>query len=147
MDNVFTDAEFMTAKEKAAVLKDWERLLKAMATGDFGSTEETECGRKSSKFTKRLYNHLHLHCGHIAHYNQSGFFYAQFGDSEKIINFVETFHSHTTFCASDYRDITRAMGQMLVDYGPKIVARCIVAEREQDITVGKALLAKHGITV
>ncbi|MCX5653763.1 MAG: hypothetical protein NTY65_03820, partial [Planctomycetota bacterium] len=57
---MFTDAEFMTAGQKGLVLKDWERFLRH--------------GLRQSHFTRRLYQHLHLHCGFIAHYNIHGFY-------------------------------------------------------------------------
>jgi hypothetical protein len=48
----FQDAEFMTAQEKHALLKQWEVFLKN--------------GLKKAHFSKRIYDHLHLHCGFIA---------------------------------------------------------------------------------
>ena len=57
---MFTDVQFMTAKEKGMVLKNWETFLKH--------------GLKKQHFTKRLYEHLHLHCGFIAHYSRDGFY-------------------------------------------------------------------------
>lgn len=45
---MFTDVEFMTAREKELVLKSWRAFLKQ--------------GLQKQHFTKRLYEHLHLHC-------------------------------------------------------------------------------------
>lgn len=56
---MFTDVEFMAAKEKELVLKKWITFLKH--------------GLKSQHFTKRLYEHLHLHRGYIAHYSRGNF--------------------------------------------------------------------------
>ena len=49
---MFTDARFMTARQKDLVLKDWQRFLRR--------------GLRREDFSKRLYEHLHLHCGFIA---------------------------------------------------------------------------------
>ena len=59
-DTVFTDVEFMTAKEKELVLKQWCTFL--------------QYGCKWEHFTQRLYEHLTLHCSFIAHFNRSGFY-------------------------------------------------------------------------
>ena len=58
MDYKFKDTKFMSAEEKEKVLKNWERFIARF---------QGKC------FTKRLYDHLHLHCSFIAHYNRLGF--------------------------------------------------------------------------
>lgn len=45
-------------------------------------------GFPKAKFTRALYNGLHLHFEHIAHYNLDGFYYAQFSDSAKQAAFL-----------------------------------------------------------
>lgn len=59
-DVELSDTKFMSAKEKQDVLKKWVAFL----SNHF----------KPTLFNKALYNHLHLHCGYIAYYNQHGFF-------------------------------------------------------------------------
>ncbi len=54
------DTEFMTAKDKALVLKQWERFLKN--------------GLRQQDFSDRLYKHLSLHCMFIAHFDRYGFY-------------------------------------------------------------------------
>src|SRR5207245_10219143 len=49
----FRDAEFMSAREKALVLKAWVRFLKN--------------GLREEDFSDRLYTHLINHCSFIAH--------------------------------------------------------------------------------
>jgi hypothetical protein len=50
----FTDAQYMTAQQKRRVLGDWVRFFAG--------------GMKYERFTKRLYEHLTLHCSFIAHF-------------------------------------------------------------------------------
>jgi hypothetical protein len=90
---MFTDAEFMTAGQKGLVLKDWERFLRH--------------GLRQSHFTRRLYQHLHLHCGFIAHYNIHGFYAEYFEAGQDIERFFEYFCSYSG--CPEYADLHRAM--------------------------------------
>ena len=95
---MFADAEFMTAREKELALGNWERFL--------GN------GLKKDHFTKRLYQHLHLRCGFIAHYNIHGFYSEYFEAGQDIERFFEHFCSYTAqhFGAyAEYDDLNRAM--------------------------------------
>jgi hypothetical protein len=95
---MFTDAEFMTAHDKAIVLKDWERFL-------------THSLQKV-RFTKRLYDHLHLHCGFIAHYNIHGFYSTYFETGQDTERFFEEFCSYTAQnlgAYAQYDDLNTAM--------------------------------------
>ncbi len=102
---MFTDVEFMTAKEKELVLKNWETFLKQ--------------GLKKEHFTKRLYEYLHLHCGYIACYNQSGFYSAYFKAGQDIERFFEHFCTYITgnYGANvGYDDLNAAMRQVYEKY-------------------------------
>ena len=102
---MFTDVQFMTAKEKELVLKKWKSFLKH--------------GLKKQHFTKRLYEHLHLHCGYIACYNQSGFYSAYFKAGQDIERFFEHFCTYTAgnYGANvDYDDLNAAMRQVYEKY-------------------------------
>lgn len=90
---MFADVEFMTAKEKELVLKKWETFLKYSL--------------QKKHFTKRLYDHLHLHCGFIAHYSRDGFYSTYFEAGEDTQRFFEHFCNHTT--TMDYDDLNTAM--------------------------------------
>jgi len=101
----FTDVQFMTAKEKMLVLKSWETFLKH--------------GLKKQHFTKRLYEHLHLHSGFIAHYNIWGFYSTYFEAGEDTQRFFEHFCSYTTqnYGANiDYDDLNTAMREVYDKY-------------------------------
>ena len=106
----FTDVEFLTAKEKKSILKNWIDFLKFCASGNWQKfntdNSGSDYGLKAPKqFTKRLYEHLHLHCGYIAHYNLHGFYSEYFnGDEVDLKRFFDHFESW-----GDYADIGQAM--------------------------------------
>ncbi len=56
----FTSSKNMTESEKTKIYKDFVKFL----NNHF----------KRTLFSKRLYDHFHLHCGFIAHYNINGFY-------------------------------------------------------------------------
>lgn len=66
----FEDVEFMSARDKQLVYKKWVSFV----SGHF----------KYSSFSKRLYEHLHLHCGYIAHYNINGFYGTYFYEASAL---------------------------------------------------------------
>ena len=95
---MFIDSHFMTARQKDLVLKDWRRFLRH--------------GLRRADFSKRLYEHLHLHCGFIAHYNIHGFYSEYFEAGQDIERFFENFCSYTAqnFGAyAEYDDLHIAM--------------------------------------
>jgi len=94
----FSDAEFLTAKEKELILSAWILFLKS--------------GLKQEKFSKRLYEHLHLHCGFIAHYDINGFYSTYFnGDYADLERFFSHFEGSGYKCTDDYDDINLAMAK------------------------------------
>jgi len=116
---MFTDAQFMTAREKELVLKNWETFLKH--------------GLQRKHFTKRLYNHLHLHCGFIAHYSRDGFYSTYFEAGEDTQCFFEHFCNHTT--TMDYDDLNTAMQEVYSKY-----RSIILKQTEDDVTERLKLL-------
>ena len=109
---MFTDVQFMTAKEKGLVLKNWKTFL--------------QHGLKKEHFTKRLYNHLHLHCGFIAHYNIHGFYSTYFEAGQDTERFFQHFCSYSAqnYGANiDYDDLNIAMRQVFSQYKGAIVAQ------------------------
>jgi len=116
---MFTDVQFMTAKEKELVLKNWETFLKY--------------GLKKGHFTKRLYEHLHLHCGFIAHYNLGGFYSTYFEAGQDTQRFFEHFCNHTT--TVDYDDLHTTMREVYNKYRDTIRK-----QTEDDVTERLKLL-------
>lgn len=99
----FTDAKFMSAKDKEIVLKQWRRFLRTSF--------------KREAFTDRLYKHLTLHCSFIAHFDRAGFYSVYFDDMKSMTRrFIRQFQSGvsaeygmTYWLDGDMSDINRAM--------------------------------------
>ena len=116
----FRDAEFMTAQEKHALLKQWVVFLKN--------------GLKKAHFSKRIYDHLHLHCGFIAHYNIHGFYSTYFesrADTQKFFDFLFNY----PYTPHEYEDINHAMRLEYEKYESQIRA-----ENNKDVLSKIALL-------
>ena len=110
MDIGFNDVEFMTANEKQLIVKNWKTFLKH--------------GLKQEHFTRRLYQHLHLHCGFIAHYNIKGFNSTYFEAGADTERFFEQFCDNVTkWGAGDYHDLNTAMMQAYREYEAGITAK------------------------
>ena len=109
---MFKDAEFMTAKEKELVLKNWKTFLRH--------------GLKRQHFTKRLYEHLHLHSGFIAHYSKDGFYSTYFEAGQDTERFFEHFCTYTAAnygANGDYDDLNTEMRQVYEEFKAKILTR------------------------
>jgi len=124
---MFTDVEFMTAKEKELVLKHWKTFLKY--------------GLKKQHFTKRLYEHLHLRCGFVANFSIYGFYSAYFEAGQDIERFFERFYSHLARSHGvnhDYDDINGAMHDVYTQYEDAIrkQAQDDIAERLNVLEAG-----------
>jgi len=110
--DMLTDVQFMTAKEKELVLKNWKTFLKH--------------GLKKQHFTKRLYEHLHLHVGFIAHYNLETFYSTYFEAGQNTERFFEHFCNYTAAnygANSDYDDLNTAMRQVYEEFKTKILTK------------------------
>ena len=140
MEN-FTSVEFMTAEDKNKTFKDWQRFLKFLASGEYLKWNEEQNGsdygmEAPKQLTKRLYNHLSLHCGFIAHYNIHGFYSEYFGGE---ISDLKRFFSHfektewggynSQSCWGNFEDIGKAMADEFEAVKGKIL---IEAVKEMD---------------
>lgn len=108
---MFTDVQFMTAKEKELVLKNWKTFLKHSL--------------KKEHFTKRLYEHLHLHAGFIAHYNLVTFYSTYFEagqDTERFFDHFCTYMKANYGANSDYDDLNTAMRDIYQEYKTRILS-------------------------
>lgn len=138
------DTEFMSAREKERVLRQWETFLKS------GCTRE--------KFTKPLYHHLTQHCSFIAHYNLGGFFGTYFEEGDSTVRFLSQFDDSDGtprsieygggrwYTQHEYNDINAAMCQVAGKYIPVLVATARKKQRDKDVSRADALLAKHGLS-
>jgi hypothetical protein len=94
----FKDADFLTADEKYKISKHFARFVKN--------------GFQRKDFVKRTYEHLHLHCGFIAHYNIDGFYQEYFnGNDADLQLFKSTLESNTDY--EPYADINKVMVEIL----------------------------------
>ena len=143
MDYAFRDARFLSAREKELVLKAWVRFLKR--------------GLRLEDFTKRLYEHLHLHCSFIAHYNRAGFYAEYFENGEDTVRFLSQFdnrgdcqsveYGHTVWLQGDYADLNRAMVEAASKYLPVLLEDAHTAQRQADLAEARRLAAMHGLAL
>ncbi len=141
MDYTFRKVEFMSVRDKQLVLKAWVRFLKN--------------GLRFADFTKRLYEHLHLHCSFIAHYNQAGFYSTYFENGEDTVKFLSQFDKRgecrsvelggSWWLGGDYDDLNRAMIEEAAKFIPALVEKAQTEQQDADVAHARALLAKHGL--
>ena len=120
-----TDTEFMKADEKELVLKQWRTFLRKLLEADLEQQTGADYGYFPSSldkpFTDRLYKHLSLHCGFIAHYNRRGFLSARFGSAEAI---RETLHQlDASWPYPGFRDLNEAMKAELKGITNQLLAK------------------------
>ncbi len=72
-------------------------------------------GFPETKFTKKFYNQLNGCFGHIAHYNQHGFYGTWFSDTQQQIDFLRNILRHQCYGdpAYTYSDVERAVKSWL----------------------------------
>ncbi len=107
-ENGFTDTFCMTAKEKEQVAGAFENFLK----NNF----------KTEYFTKALYEHLHQHCGFIAHYDIHGFYATYFEDPEDTTGFLGSLFNDYSLFQSGYEDLGKAFVNSFKKYREGITA-------------------------
>ena len=138
------DTKFMTARDKELTLKQWRTFIRE--------------GMQAKHFTKRIYDHLNLHCSFIAHYNRQGFYSTYFEQPEDTIKFLGQFdpngeHISIEICGAywftdqDYHDLNDAMCQVVGEYIKQYTSQKLKEAKTRDILLAKSLLAKHGISM
>ncbi len=137
----FRDAEFMSGHEKELVLKAWVRFPKG--------------GLRFGDFSRRLYEHLHLHCQFIAHYDRAGFYRTYFDRGEDTVRLLSQFDGRgecrsvedgmISWQEGDYGDLARAMAEEAAPYLPKLIEEAHASQREADLAQARQLHAKHGL--
>jgi len=85
----FKDVQFLSAKEKEKVLRQWIRFLDS----DFDE----------QAFGEALYSHLIQHCSFIAHYDRQGFWNTYFADEADTPNFLQQFDKDSEYISFEYR--------------------------------------------
>ena len=138
---VFSDVEFMTAAEKGKVARQWGRFLQHLAVQGYST------GDGFNLFPNALYEHLHQHCGYIAHYDRHGFFVTYFTNPAACFQFIAPWVDGQKLhdMLGDYRDIGEHMIFVAKKYGPDILTNTGVAVREHDLALARQLFMKHGV--
>ena len=146
MDYKFKTTEFMTENEKKQVLRDWKKFLNALIE-DYSKLNLD--WNAYNTFTDRLYNHLHLHCGYIAHFSRDGFFSRYFTGPTSLKEFFEHWDRTDVLSpihpAEEYEDINTAMHTEYLKIKDKLFKIIENVERKQDIEQAKILLKKWDI--
>lgn len=131
----YSDSEFMTSKEKEKAFRCFARILKE---------------RDINMMDHNLYEHLHLHCGFIAHYNISGFKGVYSGQGFRAI--VAHFdRNHKDYCwlivRGEYADVNRDMVELATVMAPQIYAELDAQKKATEIYLCKVLAGAHGLRV
>jgi hypothetical protein len=103
----FTDAQFMSADDKRKLLKAWTTFVSH--------------GFQRRHFTNRIYKHLSLHCGHIAHFNIDGFYSTWFVHGAARREFMAYFLGYRVL--PDYEDVQEELKQVLARAVPELEAQ------------------------
>jgi hypothetical protein len=140
------DSKFMSADEKAKVLKNWEMFLRSNLEKD--------------KFTQALYKHLINHCSFIAHYDLHGFYATYFENGESTLAFLSQFDTRHGIPRSieygdlsgwltdeDYCDINIEMCRIAWKYIPALEFKANNDQRHSDLAHAEFLLKKHGMNL
>ena len=139
----FNDAQFLSAREKALVLKAWVRFLKN--------------GLRWEDFSDRLFTHLSLHCSFIAHYNRAGFYATYFENGEDTMRFLSQFdkrgdclsveYGATWWLHGDNEDVNEAMIEEASAYIPTLIEQASDQAKAADLAEAQRLAAKHGFEI
>lgn len=124
----FNDVQYMTAKEKEKVYKNFKQVV---------------AKRDINLMQKSLYNHLHLHCGFIAHYDIHGFKAEYSGQNFR--RFIEWLMENPHLVWGDYTDINGGIREYLAGQYQQILAELDAEQANRELILLRALAEKHGI--
>jgi hypothetical protein len=111
----FTATQFSTIEDKVLFI---EALIRFLCN---------HCDR--DRFTRRVYDGLHLYLGHIAHYNMAGFYDNWFEDLVDQIKFLKHHSSEQVF--GNWRDVAEALKQWII--GPE--GKIVLAHYENELAI------------
>lgn len=134
---LFKDVRFMSAKEKEKAWRNFKQIIDA---------------REISLLKNTLYDHCHMHCSFIAHYNRQGFISEYSGQNFR--SFVEHFDRNWKYNGPGYvnkiwmRDKDYSdLNQIMVDYctvnAPLIYAELDERKRQTELALLKRMAQKH----
>lgn len=124
----FTPTKWDTAQDKADFANRFAAFVKA--------------GFPQSGFTKKFYNRLSNTFGHIAHYNQLGFWETFFTSTDKKVDFIRLTLSHPCYGHPEftYCDVERALQAWLEENN--VYANMLEEQREELVASEMATLAR-----
>lgn len=133
----YADTKLFSASQKEKAYKCFVRVLKE---------------RDINKMDRNLYEHLHLHCGFIAHYSIHGFRAEYSGLNfrrfiQHFDRYSSLFNSWCHWVGGEYADINRDMVDLVTSMAPQIYAELGQKQRSAEIEICKALAEKHGLKV
>jgi hypothetical protein len=125
----------MTKEEKSKVLNHFQKFLAS--------------GCEESLFTKALYQHLHLHCGFIAHYNINGFYESRFCGLDNLKITLDGIILSADHCNYDYTDVNSCLAEIASDFYDGLISHykqieISNLEREQKMLDNKIKNLKSG---
>ena len=141
----YSNTKFMMAIEKEKVVKQFDHFIKTLIK-NLGDNDK--CFRA---FTKGIYEHCHLHCGFIAHYNRHGFYQTYFGsqnidDLKNFINhFIDKYDEINVDCSVDYKDIGEEMAKIIIENSEQLVEKFGRQTESDDRETITFLMKKHNI--
>jgi hypothetical protein len=137
MPETMTDTRFLSAEGKKYILRQWKTFIKS--------------GFNPGRFTETVYEHLHLHCGFIAHYDRSGFYYTYWND--EVIRFAAENGYETAPAPKVFYEWERFLRAVDIrgEYADINTAMMIVLEDELDALIKKLTneakdLYRHEVT-
>jgi hypothetical protein len=133
----FTPTEFSTAEEKA---KFANQLVRFVVNGF-----------RRSDFPKWFYVRLSLTFGHIAHYNQEGFWCEYFDSTEGKMQFIRNCHNRTIYGSPEYTfsDVEKALQAWIKQSGifTELASKVLEEETARELAYKSYLEAKYPSTV
>ena len=137
----FKDVEFMTAKEKELVCRQWRTFV--------------EGGFQRKHFTNRIYQHLSLHCSFIAHYDINGFYDVYFSnDRLNTLRFIEQFTTGKSaemgmdyWIGGDYADLNPAMMEIMQINADKLTTKLSNNIQTEELGYAQKIAGKYGMTL
>lgn len=137
---MFKDVKFMSAKQKENAWKNFKKIIDK---------------RDISLLKKPLYEHLHVHCGFIAHYNIHGFREEYSGQNFR--RFIEHFDKNHYYNQPpylnflwvgerDYADINTQIADYVTAQAQQIYGELDEAQKDVEVELMYTLAEKHGLT-
>lgn len=134
----YKSTKYMTKEQKKKVFNNFKKVIEK---------------RDINLMKKPLYEHLHLHCGFIAHFDINGFKATYNGQDFR--RFVQHFdRKHPSFYGwsfwvntDGYKDINNDMVDLVTAVAPKIYAELDLKVRNAEIRLLKVLAKKHSYKI